>query len=188
MTTQEKAKIILEKILELVKESEEIEVETDQLSLEDTFPVHELTIIFKYLKESGYIKGVQCIGSKYPDTVEITASGMDWVNGNSAETSVSQQIFNISGNNYGAVGTNTNFTINNSFDFDEFEKLITQNTVENSSERKELEEIKQQLQTITQHNIPISKGYLSKFSDVMQKNSWITGQLSGFLLRWIFGK
>ena len=90
-------------------------------------------------------------------------------------------------NNYGAAGTNTNFTINNSFDFAEFERLVKENTAENSIDRKEFIELQKQLQNITQHNIPISKGYLRDFGDVMQKHSWVTGQLAGFLIKWVTG-
>lgn len=97
-----------------------------------------------------------------------------------------QQNFNFQ-NNYGAVGTNSHFTINNTFDFEEFDRLIKQNTVAESADRKALEELQEQLKLVTQHNIPISKGYLSKFNDIMQKHSWVTGPLAGFLLHWIAG-
>lgn len=59
--------------------------------------------------------------------------------------------------------------------------------MEGSEERKELDELRNQLKIIEDHNIPISKGYLSRFSDTMQKHSWITGQIAGFLLKWVAG-
>ena len=98
-----------------------------------------------------------------------------------------QQIFNVD-KNYGAIGTNTNITINNNFDFEELHKLIQENTESNSKDRAELENLKVQLELINQHNIPISKGCLNKFNETMQKHSWITGQLAGFLIRWTFGQ
>ena len=91
-------------------------------------------------------------------------------------------------NNYGAVGTNTGITINNSFDFNELDHLITENTPAGSTDREELIALRQKLQTITDNQIPISKGYLSSFSEAMQKHSWLTGQLTGFLLRWATGQ
>lgn len=98
-----------------------------------------------------------------------------------------QQNFNVA-TNYGAIGTNTGFTINNSFDFKELDRLINEHTAPNSVDRNELNELKQQLELIQQHNIPISKGYLSKFSDIMQKHDWLTSPLTSFILGWIFTK
>lgn len=188
MTTQEKAKILLQKLFETIKDTGDVYLETDQVSLEEIFPVNELPSIFKYLKDCKYIKPTQCVGSAYPDAMEITASGIDWLEDKESEKPISKQIFNISGNNYGPVGTNSNFTINNSFDFEEFEKLINKNTSVNSVDRSELEEVKQHLIEISNNNQAISNGCFSKFSGVMQKHSWISGQLAGFLLRWALGK
>ena len=34
-------------------------------------------------------------------------------------------------------------------------------------------------------DIPVQKGILSKFSDVMERNSWITGAIASTLLSWL---
>lgn len=96
------------------------------------------------------------------------------------------QVFNFQ-NNYGAIGTNADFVINNTFNFERFTQLIHENTKEDTQERKELEELKTQLETIEKHNIPISKGYLARFSELMQKHSWVAGPVTAFLLKWSLG-
>lgn len=142
--------------------------------------------IINYLKSNHYIENVRNhLGSHVPLFFTLSASGIDWMNGYGLEEKVIQN-FHFK-DNYGAVGTNTNFTINNSFSFDKLDELIKTHTTESSVDRAELVELQNQLKVITEHKIPISEGYLHKFSSAMQKHSWLTGQLAGFLIRWAVG-
>lgn len=142
--------------------------------------------ILNYLESNHYIENVcKQLGSRLPLFFTLSASGIDWMNGYSKEETIIQN-FHFK-DNYGAVGTNTNFSINNSFSFDKLDELINTHTAESSVDRAELVELQNQLKTIAEHKIPISEGYLNKFSSAMQKHSWLTGQLSGFLIRWAFG-
>jgi hypothetical protein len=139
-----------------------------------------------YLKSNHYIENVRNqLGSHLPLFFTLSASGIDWMNGYGQEETIIQN-FHFK-DNYGAVGTNTNFTINNSFSFEKLDELIKAHTAELSVDRAELVELQNQLKTITEHKIPISEGYLNKFSSAMQKHSWLTGQLAGFLIRWAVG-
>lgn len=90
-------------------------------------------------------------------------------------------IFNINANTIEntIIGNQTNATIN----LDNFlSKMKREIESSNSNDKKELLEIVSLLKEINQSNKPIEKGFLSKFSDVMERNSWITSSVSGFLL------
>lgn len=78
---------------------------------------------------------------------------------------------------------NTNYPINNYFSFEQFDKLIDEHIPQNSIDRQEIQELRDKLKFLEENNMPATQGYLSKFSSLMQKHSWITGQVAGFLLR-----
>lgn len=149
----------------------------------------ELIAAFAYLHDSNYINAnVKRVVIPLPRFF-LTSKGIDWATGYTNQQSIGALTQNFQfENNYGAVGTNTNFTINNAFNFEEFTKLIEEKTAAGSIERQQLENLQEQLKAIEDHNIPISKGYLSRFSEVMQKHSWVTGQITGFLLKWAAGQ
>lgn len=140
-----------------------------------------------YIRGKNYAKTTRIVGNKYGIQNYIQAPGIDFMSSTSESTfqSVSQN-FNIQ-NNYGAVGSNQNFTINNSFSFENFEKLIEQNTDPGSKENKEIKELLEELKNIVKHEIPIKKGLFAKFSDLMEEHSWITGAIAQFALSWLTG-
>ncbi len=55
----------------------------------------------------------------------------------------------------------------------------------NSADKEELQEIITLLEMIVDNKVPASKGILSKFSEVMERNSWITGSIMSTLLGWL---
>lgn len=148
-----------------------------ELLLYDDFklcPVELLRTAFSDLEEFGYIEKISHCSSrrKFKFLFRVTAQGRSYLE----EIKVSPQPplpqfnFNVI-ENYGAVGINTNITINNSFDFDLLDKLITQNSSAGSTDRLELEELKALLQSIQNQQSPVEKGALAKFSDLMEKHS-----------------
>jgi len=99
-------------------------------------------------------------------------------------TQPAMQSFHVK-NNYGAVGINTGTNINNTFNLGDLDRLISENTEAGSPDREELNELRQTLQSITENEIPISKGYLSRFSAAIQKHAWIAGPVASILLRFL---
>ena len=55
----------------------------------------------------------------------------------------------------------------------------------NSADKAELEQIINLLEMIINNQVPLQKGIFSKFSAVMERNSWITGSISSALLGWL---
>ncbi|UIO44332.1 hypothetical protein LOY85_09315 [Brevibacillus brevis] len=80
--------------------------------------------------------------------------------------------FNI-GTVYGSnIGTHGTSTITNTFNFEAVDKLIEEHGGEDKEElRKMVAEIKE----LFEDSEKVKKGSLSKFSEQMQKHSWITG-------------
>lgn len=95
----------------------------------------------------------------------------------------SSTVFNISGNAYGLNVGDGNTTIINCSD-------SIQNMKEKASgldapDKESVERIISLLEMIVNNQIPPSKGLLSKFSDVMERHSWLTSAVSSTLLGWL---
>ena len=94
-------------------------------------------------------------------------------------------VFNIS-NAYGSViGTQANVALNYNDSLDTARKLISES---DSSDKEELQQIISLLEMVINNQVPAQKGLLSRFSDVMERNSWITGSISGALLSWLMSQ
>lgn len=63
----------------------------------------------------------------------------------------------------------------------------TREQIKNSetSDKTELEQIIALLEMVVNNQVPPQKGLFSKFSAVMERNSWITGSISSALLGWL---
>lgn len=78
------------------------------------------------------------------------------------------------------IGTQTNATISLSNDLEQIRKMIDESS---SSDKDELHELLSLLEQQMKTNESIPKGIFSRFSAVMQRNSWISGAISSFLLK-----
>lgn len=83
------------------------------------------------------------------------------------------------------IGNQTNATINLNSQLEEMRNMVNQLS---SSDKNELLEIISLLEEIKNSNEPVKKGFLYKFSSVMERNSWITGSIAGFLLNLFLGQ
>lgn len=100
------------------------------------------------------------------------------------QKSISQNntTFNI-GTAYGSViGTQSSVNMNYQHSIQQLQNQVAES---NSPDKEQLEKILSTLQLIVDGNIPAQKGILSKFSDVMERNSWITGAIASTLLSWL---
>ena len=90
--------------------------------------------------------------------------------------------FNVSNVNNSVIGNYNSATISYN---DALMNL--KNTVDssNSADKAELQEIIKLLEMILNDKVPASKGILSKFSEVMERNSWITSSVAGVILSWL---
>lgn len=94
-------------------------------------------------------------------------------------------IFNIGTANGSVIGTQANVTLNYN---DCIQQAKEQIVSSNSSDKEELQQIISLLEMIVNNQIPPQKGLFSKFSAVMERNSWITGTISSTLLGWLMSQ
>ncbi len=91
-------------------------------------------------------------------------------------------VFNIQ-NAYGSViGTQEHVSIHYN---DSINQAKEQIETSNSSDKEELQNIITLLEMIVNNQVPVSKGLFSKFSEVMERNSWITSSITSTLLSWL---
>lgn len=91
-------------------------------------------------------------------------------------------VFNIQ-NAYGSViGTNNTATINYNAAIGEMKQRIDE---ADSADREELKQIVSLLEMVVNNQVPVQKGLFSKFSAVMERNSWITGAIAGAIMSWL---
>lgn len=98
---------------------------------------------------------------------------------------VSGPVFNVQ-NAYGSViGTNNQATINYNSAISELKQAVSADT---SADKEQLEKIVSLLEMVVNDQVPPSKGLFSKFREVMERNSWITGSVANALLSWLLTK
>ena len=57
-----------------------------------------------------------------------------------------------------------------------------------SPDKDDLQQLLSLLEMLVNDRIPAQKGMFSKFSDVMERNSWITSAISSTLLGWLMSQ
>ncbi|EHO79749.1 hypothetical protein HMPREF0402_02488 [Fusobacterium ulcerans 12-1B] len=98
----------------------------------------------------------------------------------------SSSTFNIGNiNGPSIVGNQTNATMNIGSSIEDLEKLISNKATE---DQEELNKLVKLLETITDNNMPLSKGTLAKFSDILAKHQDIVIAVGGFLTTFFMSK
>lgn len=93
--------------------------------------------------------------------------------------------FNIGTANNSVIGTQATVTMNINSSIQDAKNQIT---ASNSNDKEELQRLISVLEMVVNNQVPAQKGLLSKFSAVMERNSWITGTISSILLNWLLSQ
>lgn len=102
-----------------------------------------------------------------------------------AAKQASSSVFNIQ-NAYGSIiGTNNQATINYNSAVSKLKEAVAADT---SNDKEQLEKIVSLLEMVVNDQVPPSKGLFSKFREVMERNSWITGSVANALISWLLTK
>lgn len=97
-------------------------------------------------------------------------------------TQSNSPVFNI-GTAYGSViGTQQSVTVNYKDSLRATKKQIEDS---DSPDKEELQQIISLLEMIVNNQLPPQKGLLSKFSAVLERNSWITSPIASVLISWL---
>lgn len=100
-------------------------------------------------------------------------------------TSATTNIFNIGTANGSVIGTQANVLLNYNDSLQNAKKLIAST---DSPDKEELQQIITLLEMVVNNHVVPQKGLFSKFSDVMERNSWITSAISSTLLGWLMSQ
>lgn len=94
-------------------------------------------------------------------------------------------VFNVQ-NAYGSIiGTNNQATINYNASIGEIKERISHET---SPDKEDMEKIISLLEMVVNNQVPPSKGLFSKFSDIMERHSWLSNSVSATILGWLMSK
>lgn len=94
----------------------------------------------------------------------------------------SKTVFNIQ-NAYGSIIGNNNHGVLNYMT--EIKNLKTKVEQENSPDKSDMKQIISLLEMIVSDKIPPSKGLFSKFSNVMNRHSWLSSAVASAVLSWL---
>ena len=90
--------------------------------------------------------------------------------------------FNINAAYGSVIGTQNSATVNYSSTIHEMKEQV--NSL-NSDDKEDLQKIISLLEMITQNELPVQQGIFSRFAEVIQRNSWVTGSITSVLLNWL---
>ena len=91
-------------------------------------------------------------------------------------------IFNIGSAHGSIIGTQALATVNYN---DGIKHLKEQVAATESDDKEDLARIVALLEMVVNNQVPASKGLLSKFTETMERNSWIAGSIASTLLGWL---
>ena len=94
-------------------------------------------------------------------------------------------VFNIGSATGSIIGTQVHASLNYS---DSINQMKEQVLSSDSPDKEDLQQLLSLLEMLVNDRIPAQKGMLSKFSAVMERNSWITGAISSTLLGWLMSQ
>lgn len=94
----------------------------------------------------------------------------------------SNTVFNIQ-NAYGSIiGNNNQCTANYYAAIDDLKARVSS---DNSTDKEDMEKIISLLEAIVSDKVKPSKGLFSKFSEVMERHSWLSSSVAGTILSWL---
>ena len=98
------------------------------------------------------------------------------------QQSTTQTVFNITNASGSVIGNYNNVSISYTKTLNELRDKVENN---DSPDKTELQNIVKLLEMIVDNKVPVSKGIFSKFSDVMERHSWITSAIASTILTWM---
>ena len=101
---------------------------------------------------------------------------------NSTKAPTASAVFNI-GTAYGSViGTQSGVVLNYNDCIADLKSKVNEST---SEDKEQLDQIVKLLEMVVNDHVPVSKGLFSKFSAVMERNSWITSSVASAIFSWL---
>lgn len=145
-----------------------------RIDFENTVDLKSSDWILNSVGERLYVTEVFSVSNGYKSCYYISEYQYNQSNNNNPTFSINATTIENS-----IIGTQVNATISLN---DQIQKMKSDISDSSSSDKEELLKIVSLLEELKNSQEPIPKGILSRFSVVMERNSWITGSIASFLL------
>ena len=136
-----------------------------------------------FLDTEGYLNLVKSVGGRC-SVFNLTHKGINYKEFDIQPVAPSQNI-TIGTVNNSAIGNNGDTTINNDLSIEQIRSLISSKPAE---DQKDLNSVVDTVAVITENSETVSKGFLSKFSDLLAKHSDIAIALGNSIMTWLTTK
>lgn len=148
-----------------------------------TLSLNDIKTSLDYLENLDYLKLLKSIGGNCA-VLKVNHKGINFEEFDKPNMTASQ-MFNIHSVNNSAFGNNGDVTINNGSNLEEIRALISSKPIE---DQEELNKLINTVEVITESGSTVSKGFLSKFSDVLAKHSDIAIAIGSNIIKWLTSK
>lgn len=91
-------------------------------------------------------------------------------------------VFNIGTATGSVIGTQSIVNMNYNDSIQDAKNRLESST---SPDKEDLKQIINLLEMVVNNQVPASKGLFSRFSEIMERNSWITNSISSALINWL---
>lgn len=144
---------------------------------------NEADKILHYLAQNEYLSLKRYIDGS--NQISLTHKGLHYED---FDRQTPQQVytFNAPVTN-SAVGNNGVTTVSNGISFDEVRSFIDSQNI-SAEDKTAANNTVDYVQTLIENDAPLKKGFLSKFSDVLTKHSWLVELISKLIFTYLTGK
>lgn len=155
-------------------------LEVNQISKETGLSLLETNATIEYLAEHGYFKVKRYLEGSFIYSPSHKALHYKDFESNSVQSTSQTNIFNAPVNN-SAIGNTGNITINNGISFSELRSFIDSQNI-SDADKAEAIQVADYVETLTENEVPLKKGFLSKFGNTLSKLDWLPELLGKVLI------
>lgn len=139
----------------------------------------------RYLHENNYLDYSKTT-SNHTFGFSLSHKGLNYESFTNQDTqsNTASQIFNIGQVHNSALGNTGDVIINNGASFDEIINYIATSSDIPDSDRQTLRDMAITVKTMTENEVPLKKGFLSKFSSFAKEYGPLFAEISGKILRY----
>lgn len=167
MLTKE-SKLILNYLISVFSEKESM-ISFTEITENTGLPFCEVDTSLQFLFEENYLKLKRYKSGGFVHS--LTHKGLHYQEFDSTPPVSQTNIFNAPVSN-SAVGNTGHITINNGVSFSEIRSFIDTMNV-SANDKKEALQVIDYVETLTENEAPLKKGFLSKFNDTISKLDWL---------------
>ena len=144
----------------------------------------------QYIEDKGIIKTYKALGVW---SFDLTTYGIDVMEEMKKGTNInfglqttqSQTIYNINTANNSVIGSQQNAIVQIT-NFSELRGKVA-SEIEDEADKEQIQKLINLLEMSIENNVPVSKGFLSNFSDVLSKYSGLIVPIGSLIIKWLLG-